>query len=136
MLGLSCVPHGKNHGIIEDFAEKSYNNNGKPWKSSRILRMKPIFHSSSVFFSFLHFFHFSFSGAQNLFFFFWPQLLRYTFEASFPLFFGFAVRTPWQCSRWARGARIFLYFFMFLLFFFIFLDVSSFFFIFLHLVQT
>ena len=27
--------------IVEDFDEKSYNNNGKPWKSSRILRVKP-----------------------------------------------------------------------------------------------
>ena len=26
--------------IVEDFDEKSYNNNGKPWKSSRILRVK------------------------------------------------------------------------------------------------
>ena len=29
--------------IVEDFDEKSYNNNGKPWKSSRILRMNPIY---------------------------------------------------------------------------------------------
>ena len=29
--------------IVEDFDEKSYNNNGKPWKSSRILRVNPIF---------------------------------------------------------------------------------------------
>ena len=26
--------------IVEDFDEKSYNNNGEPWKSSRILRVK------------------------------------------------------------------------------------------------
>ena len=42
--------------IVEDFDEKSYNNNGKPWKSSRILRVNPIF---SFFLSFSHiFFHF------------------------------------------------------------------------------
>ena len=38
--------------IVKDFDEKSYNNNGKPWKSSRILRVKPMFH-------FLHFSIFS-----------------------------------------------------------------------------
>ena len=27
--------------IVDDFDEKSYNNNGKPSKSSRILRAKP-----------------------------------------------------------------------------------------------
>ena len=40
--------------IIEDFDEKSYNNNGKSWKSSRILRVNPFFHFSFVF-SFFHF---------------------------------------------------------------------------------
>ena len=40
--------------IVEDFYEKSHNNNGKPWKSSRILRAKPNF------FIFLSFFIFSF----------------------------------------------------------------------------
>ena len=54
--------------IVEDFDEKTYNNNGKPLKSSRILRVNPIFfHFSSCFsifrhvlsFSFIfHFFHF------------------------------------------------------------------------------
>ena len=35
--------------IVEDFDEKSYNNNGKPWKSSRILRVNPIFFISFFF---------------------------------------------------------------------------------------
>ena len=39
--------------IFKDFVEKSYYNNGKPWKSSRILRLKPNF------FMFLHFLHVS-----------------------------------------------------------------------------
>ena len=47
--------------IAEDFDEKSYNNNGKPWKSSRILRVNPIFSFfflfSSFFSIFSHFFH-------------------------------------------------------------------------------
>ena len=34
--------------IVKDFDEQSNNNNGKPWKSSRTLRVKPIF------FIFLH----------------------------------------------------------------------------------
>ena len=55
--------------IVEDFDEKSYNNNGKHWKSSRILRVNPIFFIflsffiiffifSVFFFSFFHFFIF------------------------------------------------------------------------------
>ena len=51
--------------LVEDFDEKSYNNKGKPWKSSRILRVKPncfIFHFFIFcifsFFSFFHFFIF------------------------------------------------------------------------------
>ena len=47
--------------IVEDFDEKSYNNNGKPWKSSRILRVKPnFFIFLSFFIIFLLFFVFSF----------------------------------------------------------------------------
>ena len=43
--------------IVEDFDEKSYNNNGKPWKSSRILRVNPIFlNFLSFFIIFLNFF--------------------------------------------------------------------------------
>ena len=46
--------------IVEDFDEKSYNNNGKPWKSSRILRVNPnFFICLSFFFFFSFFFHFS-----------------------------------------------------------------------------
>ena len=47
--------------IVEDFDEKSYNNNGKPWKSSRILRVNPFFFIFlSFFIIFLHFFVFFF----------------------------------------------------------------------------
>ena len=62
--------------IVEDFDEKSYNKNGKPWKSSRILRVNPIFSFfflfSSFFFIFsFHFFHFFifsfFHFFQNIF---------------------------------------------------------------------
>ena len=50
--------------IVDDFDEKSYNN-GKPWKSSRILRVNPKFfiflNNFSPFFRFFHFFIFHFS---------------------------------------------------------------------------
>ena len=66
----------KNMEIVEDFDEKSYNNNGKPWKSSRILRVKPNFfivhHCSSFFFIilFLIFSFFSFFLRFSIFVFF------------------------------------------------------------------
>ena len=48
--------------IVEDFDEKSYSNNGKPWKSSRILRVNPNFfiflYVFISIFSLFHFFHF------------------------------------------------------------------------------
>ena len=48
--------------LVEDFDEKNYRNNGKPWKSSRILRVKPNF------FIFLHFsFVFIFSSFSIIF---------------------------------------------------------------------
>ena len=62
--------------IVEDLNEKSYNNNGKPWKSSRILRVNPFFHFSfffhhfSPFFVLFSFFTFSFVLIFSFFFFF------------------------------------------------------------------
>ena len=48
--------------IVKDFDEKSYHNNSKPWKSSRILRVKPnCFHFSFFFHQFSIFFIFSLS---------------------------------------------------------------------------
>ena len=46
--------------IVEDFDEKSYNNNGKPCKSSMILRVKPNFFIFPLFLIFRHFFVFFF----------------------------------------------------------------------------
>ena len=47
--------------IVEDIDEKSYNNNGKPWKSLRILRVNPMFFIFlSFFIIFIHFFVFFF----------------------------------------------------------------------------
>ena len=60
--------------IVEDFDEKNYNNNGKPWKSSRILRVNPFFHFSFFFSSFFSiffvFFIFSFFSFFPFFHFF------------------------------------------------------------------
>ena len=52
--------------IVEDFDKKSYNNNGKPWKSSRILRLNSFFYI----FSFFPFSFFFFSSLFLLLFFF------------------------------------------------------------------
>ena len=91
--------------IVEHFDEKRYNNNGKPWKSSRILRVNPnffIFLELFIFFLYfsflLHFFHFfiffnfSFSSFLNFsifsffFFFFIFFVLFPSFSFIFSLF--------------------------------------------------
>ena len=90
--------------IVDDFDEKSYNNNGKPWKSSRILRVKPHVFIFSLFIIFLHF---SFSQ----FFFFSHFVTFFIFYYFFHLF----------------NVCYFCHFFH-LFNFFIFLHVSSFFF--------
>ena len=57
--------------IVEDFDEKSYNNHGKPWKSSKILRVNPnVFILLSFFIIFLHFFVFFHSSFFHFFSFF------------------------------------------------------------------
>ena len=64
--------------IVDDFDKKkeSYNNNGKPWKSSRILRVKPNF---LVFISFFIIFLHVFS--------FFPFFFIFSFHFSFFSFF-------------------------------------------------
>ena len=56
--------------IVEDFDEQSYNNNGKLWKSSRILRVNPIFFIFLSFFNIFLFFFFRFFFIFS-FFHFW-----------------------------------------------------------------
>ena len=82
--------------IVQDFDEKSYNsNNGKPWKSSRILRVNPnffMFLSLFIFFFFLkknYFFHFFFIFSFFLFF---------DFVVFFSVFFSFL---PSPMENWA-----------------------------------
>ena len=60
---------------------KSYNNNGKPWKSSGILRVKPNF------FIALHFFIFHF---KNLLFFIFSCFFNFSFFFHFFIFFQFS----------------------------------------------
>ena len=82
--------------IVED-SDESYNNNGKPWKSSRILRVKPnlfIFLCSS-YFSIFHFSHFFFFFSSFHFFqffifqFFHFPVFSFSFFFFFLLFFFF-----------------------------------------------
>ena len=50
MFGLLCELHGDKSWKSSRISPKgSHNNYGKLWKSSRILRVKPIFHFSSFF---------------------------------------------------------------------------------------
>ena len=112
--------------VVEDFDEKSYNNNGKPWKSSRILRLNPFFHFSSFFrfSSFFHFFIFSFFSFFHfsIIFFHFSFFLNFSFFLLFHFFMFFHVLS---CS---------VIFFHFLSFSFIF-HVPSFSNIFLHVLS-
>ena len=79
-------------GIVKDFNKKSYNN-GKPSKSSRILRVKPNFFIFSCFsfFSFYHFSHFSHFFKKFIFF----HFLSFSFSllgAQNLIFFGLKFR--------------------------------------------
>ena len=81
--------------IVEDFDDKSYNNNGKPLRSSRILRVNPnFFIFLSVFIMFLHFFVFffffilSFSSFFSIFSFF-PFFSFFSFFSFSPFFIFF-----------------------------------------------
>ena len=67
--------------LVEDFDGKSYNNNGKPLKSSRILRVKPNF------FIIYHFFIFFIYSFFQFFIFF--HVLSFSWSFSFFLFFPF-----------------------------------------------
>ena len=101
--------------IVEDFDE-SYNNNGKPWKSSRILRVNPnvfiffLFSSfCSMFFTFFHLFHFSF------FFFIFPFFSFFIFLHFSFIFIDFLTFSSiffhflsFSLSLW--GAQILIFF--------------------------
>ena len=91
--------------IVKKFNEKRYNNNGKPWKSSKILRVNPNFliflsffiiflhFSFFSFFIFLHFFNFSFFFTFSFYFIFpsfsFPPSSPFSFSFSFSFSFFF-----------------------------------------------
>ena len=100
---------------VKDFDEKSYNNNGKPKKPSRILRVKPNFFIFSLFINFSSFFFFSF------FFFFFHFLFFNVFIFSFFHFFTIFLHSS--------SFFFFFFFFFFLDLVLLFLFFSMFFFI-------
>ena len=105
--------------IVEDFDEKSYNNNCKPWKSLRILRVNPFFHFSFFFHHFFRFFFFFF----HFFIFFFIFHFFLLFFIFYFLFFTF----------------LFFFFFIFPIFYFyfiyiIFFNLSFFIFYFSHFI--
>ena len=112
--------------IVKDFDEKSYNNNGKPWKSSRILRVNPFFSFFFLFssfffiFPFFHFFHFF-----MFFIFFIYHFLFFHFFS----FFHFSFFLFFQFCHFFHFFPFFI--FHFFSFFFHFLSIFSFFSIFL-----
>ena len=116
--------------IVEDFEEQSYNNNGKPWKSSKILRVNPFFHFSFVFhhfFSIFVFFHififfFHFSSIFHSF-----QFFIY-FLCLFSVFFHF-ISFSFIFPHCLSFSFIFFHFlaFSFILFFFVACSKSDFF---------
>ena len=108
--------------IVEDFDEKSYNNNGKSWKSSRILRVNPFF---SFFFLF------------SSFFIIFPHFLSFFLIFSFSFIFYHFLSFSFIFFRFLSFSSIFFYFFIFfyfLSFSFIFYHFLSFFFHFLSFV--
>ena len=99
-LGKETHFENKIMEIAEDFDEKSYSTNGEPWKSSRILRVKPNFFIFSLFIIFRHFsfflmffifliFHFSFFSLFFVFIFFIFSVFSFLFIFSFFHFFQF-----------------------------------------------
>ena len=108
--------------IVKDFVEKSYNNNGKPWKSSRILRVKrkTLFKSSEIS-QFLLFFL-----QKSVFFMFPFFLLSVLFIVSFFIFLNVS-----SCLFISVHCSSFCFLCLFSLFFFFFIFLFLHFFCFL-----
>ena len=75
--------------IVEDFDEKSYNNNGKLSKSSRILRVKPNFFICLSFF--IISLHFSLFSCFSIFILFIFHLFIFSFSFIFFYFLSFSI---------------------------------------------
>ena len=117
--------------IVEDFDETSYNNNGKPWKSSRILRVNPnffiflsFFIISSIFSHFSHFFIFFIFS--NLFF----TFLHFHFSLFFFIFRHFFIFLHFLSFHFLSFSVTFFhflscfFFFSFFLLFFLFVELK------------
>ena len=121
--------------IVEDFDERCYNNNGKPWKSSRILRVNPFFHFSFFFhsftpFFFVFFFHFSIFFHVSIFSIFSFSFIFFHFLSFSFMFFHFHLLS---CSFMFFHVLSFSFiFFHFLSFSIISIHFLSFSFIFFH----
>ena len=86
--------------IVEEFDETSYNNTGKPWKSSRILRVKSnVFHFPFFFHHFFNFFkknfHFFIFSFSFIFWFFLTFFILAFFLHFFFFFFFFHFLCLW-----------------------------------------
>ena len=116
--------------IVEDFDEKSYNNNnGKPWKSSSILRVNPNFFIFLFVNIFLQFSFFSFFRFFFIFFIFSFFLFHFSICFIFFIFFHFSFIFLHVPSCFLHFPSVFLHF---LSFSFIFFHFRSFSFIFVH----
>ena len=119
-----------NHGNRQGFRRKSYNNNGKPWKSSRILRVNPMFFIFLSFFFFsLFFFIFSFFPF-SFFHFFSIFFLFFQFFFLFFHFFHFFIFSFFSHFFFIYFifSFSFFHFFFFLLFFFFCREAQKYFF--------
>ena len=94
--------------IVEDFDEKSYNNNGKPWKSLMILRLNPIFF---IFLSFFIIFLLFFCFFQFFIFFIFPFFFIFSFFFSyFPFEFFFHFSFFFSIFHFSSFSFIFFHF--------------------------
>ena len=121
--------------IVHDFDEKSYNNNGKPWKSSRILRVN--FFIFLSFFLFFHFFIYFIFTFFHCFIFSFSDMFFHVLSCSF-MFFHF-LSFSFIFFHFLAFSYIFFHvlscsftFFHFLSFSFIFFNFLSFSFMFFH----
>ena len=115
--------------IVEDFDEKSYNNNGKPWKFSRILRVIPNFFIFFLFF--IIFLYFSFFFHFFIFFIFSFCFIFFHFPSYSFIFFHF-LSFSFTFFHFLSFSFIF---FLFLSFLFISFHFRSFSFIFVHFIS-
>ena len=87
--GKRHIPKQKSWKSSRISTKKSCNNNGKPWKSSRILRVRPNFFIFSLFIIFHHFLFCNFFTLFTFFHFFVFHFFVFSSFLSFLSFFSF-----------------------------------------------